>query len=310
MKFKLLATVIAASVPMLSVPAHAGAVAYSYMFIDDLSFTNTPTTIGISNQIRTGVAGSNYNGSPASVSTSLVGTAPLDVAVQCTGDCGATTKSFYTGGTGPAWENAENHTQVTTGTLPGLTNYAWGDGLTDGAPLTSSVNQALLTRADAVSKAPSNLGGANATVANGATFTFTPLTTFTTAISVTADAFLQTFITAGTLGSSLASYGWNITITGSDLPPLGFRFAPDELNISYASTNPLGNDFFQTGGAKTYVSGNLTFTQGVVYDFAINQSSNAAITDNNIPEPGSLALMGLGLLGLGAARRRKAKKLV
>ena len=63
-------------------------------------------------------------------------------------------------------------------------------------------------------------------------------------------------------------------------------------------TNNIDNAFFEM--EMILSSGNYTF--GIAHSTDVNAS-----VDRAIPEPGTLALMGLGMMGLGAARR-KAKK--
>jgi hypothetical protein len=69
--------------------------------------------------------------------------------------------------------------------------------------------------------------------------------------------------------------------------------AVDGIALSNFDTNTVfGFDFLSSASAS--------FFQNVI------ATSTGQINGNSIPEPGSLALAGLGLLGLGALRRRKA----
>ena len=58
--------------------------------------------------------------------------------------------------------------------------------------------------------------------------------------------------------------------------------------------------------ARRENNGMLNFIAGNTYELAVNQSTNATV--RSLPEPASMALVGLSLLGVGFAGYRRNKK--
>ncbi len=316
---KALTGVAVAAAFAVSTPSYASTVAIADLNIFSLGlvsvlgvpFGPADGSLVISNESRTGTADASYNGVPAigvgagSITTPGVG-ATVDVKNRCIGDCAAGTLALYGG-------NFENNATTHLAT-PGTANFALGDMYISGQALGGAVVG--LTRANAMTAGATNQGGSNATIKNAAQITgnFIVGTTFTGAVAIAADWYLQAFVDSvlPVKGQADAGIGWNMKITSTDdLTFTTLSFTPDDLNQSYFSTAQSENQLFQdsntVGGiGQVYFSAPRTFLEGKKYNFSINQSSNAAVSE--IPEPESLALVGLGLLGLAAARRRKSVK--
>ena len=323
---KLVVAVAAAVGAIASLPAHAGALAMSDLNITALVLASTPTgipfqsndpngSIQISNELRTGAAGANYNGVNVSSSDLKTGTGvTLDPTAVCAGPgCGSVAGALYGG-------SFENNTTSHVAP-PATANYAVGDVYIKGTAIGGVITG--ITRSDAAAMGPTNTGGANATLLNSATLSsnFTVANSFSGYLSALGDAYfrLQALSTANETATASAGMGWNVTIrcssgaaascSGLTGTASSYTFSPDEFNLSDSITSANGSG---TVNVSKSFAGQVTSTQllnfvvGNTYSLTINQSSNAIVT--SLPEPASLALVGISMLGLGFAGYRRNKK--
>ena len=318
MKFKLAALAVfgAASI-MSAAPAYSAALAMSDLTINQLGIVTSipvsgdPTLIAapitITSEQRTGNSTSSYNGvsgtgaGPSSLGSNTIG-ATVDVKYRCAGDCAAATLTAAYGAT------VENNLTTHLAPVPGA-NFALADMLISGSALSGPISG--LTRANAQSAGGTNEGSANATIFNQAEVnaTFAATTSFSGYIAINVDSYIRAWvdpaISATDFASASAGQGWVLDIFNSSSTNI-LKFNPTQLNQTAARTsnNSINNQQFIYNG--WLYSGLVSFTGGQTYDLAINQSSNAIVT-TRIPEPASLALVGLALLGAGMASRRSRK---
>ncbi len=305
-KLALAAAVTSAVVAPLSANATAigmADLAILNLFLIDTA-TGAPITTGITinGTQNTGNASSDYNGI-AGTGTGLGNiTAPgdVDVKFRLAGAPAGAISGAYGG-------NLENNT--TTHISTAIANYGLGDMFISGTAIGVGGTRGL-TRANTAAISATNSGGANSTIQNSADVTanFTATATRNVFFHMDYDIFVKTFVslTAGESAAATASTGWGLNIADNTNGSQNFfTWNPTEIARNFSTFNaaPGSQRLYQQIGGIDSPTGVLT--AGHNYSLTISQNSNASVRD--IPEPGSIALLGLGLVGLAAMRRRAVK---
>lgn len=299
-----------------ALPATAGTIGMADLAINGLAIITGSTTapipvtsgFDIITDNRTGTASSDFNGTVAvgegPGNITRLGGLPVDVKYRCAGpDCGSIAASYG----GMIENNTTTHISAPNG------NYALGDMFINGSALDGGANG--MTRANASVANPTNTAGANATIANSATATteFTVAETLDVAIALTYDAFVAALTDVVDPNVSAESFGtisWNLTLRSQALDSAGnatgpttlvFTWAPEALNQGLTAS-AVGEGGTYSSNA-TIFSDFVTLNTNTKYFLTINQASNALAAE--VPEPGSMILVGLGLAALGAAARRR-----
>jgi hypothetical protein len=290
-------------------PAFAGTLGMADLAITGLGIINAGngapvlSGINITSESRTGNASSVFNG--------VIGTgvdafnnivafgsgAEVDVKNRCAGSgCGGAAMTA-------AYGTVENNffTHITTP----VANYALGDMFIGGSAITNDGAQGM-TRADTSITGATNSGSANATIANSVTAVtaFTATSTMDAFFALGYNAFVKAFVnpSAGSTGQAFGTISWALTLVDSNTGEVS-QWTPPQLNTGRASSNFGQNKEYSSAGSV--VSQVIHLVSGHEYLLTINQASNSVARE--IPEPGSMLLVAMGLFALGAASRRRSK---
>lgn len=286
--------------------AYAGAVATSY-----LNLSNIRLTDGLGNKLVQGGA----NPSVVFVST-INNNGDTSATLNGVNDNHSDDQAAAPGGlniiaasVGGAY--ADNSFTRLAAPSDASVNYAHGDALLTGAIV--NIGGAATPNAQAQTLAEISLlsGNNNGSAAGNnvgvqGTVSFTALATTTINVAFTAEAYVRSFLSADLAGTvANASTTWTMTLRNLTTN-VNQVFTPTDINISNSATIA-GQDFVDTFNGDLSRTFNIATGNNYQLTIAHTSSADANTRVAVVPEPVSLMIMSLGLLGLGFSKRSKIK---
>lgn len=303
----LVAAALAASMALPAASVQAGAIADSYLYVSQFALAFGDGAINGGTAINPATAFSALAGANSGdVSASLYGAPPA----TDTANLNFTLLNPFGGAfalnqsQGAGYLAGTNLTGIPAATFAGSNATLTGNSLVPGGATSLTDNQVSL-QGQGVGSAQSNTG-LNAR----ATFVLAQATSLQ--LSFWADAFLRTMVDLPS-GSAEAAYTWNMSLVdaaGDEIASwnggtagIGGTVYSSAFSLN-RSRSAFGGDDFTVDPLLGYFEFETDLLTAGEYTLTISQTSRADATF--VPEPGTLALFGLGLLGFGLVRRRNA----
>jgi hypothetical protein len=336
----LVAAIATAAMSMgMAQTANAGAKAYSHILVDNFIIWNGSTadasTAAVGTQfdfaadfdlltiVNNATANASISGVGAVAGASGPGVGDQALALQCVGDCAGIANDDYSQQSAPV----------------GGDNWARGDAGLLGAivanvPGASKDNATAQSVAEAqFSSTAAGNAGSEVTTASSFSFSLVGDTSMVLDFDALAEIHIALDSASIPISGAVADASWSVSIRqetnagGGTIGATVFSWTPGVALVggtAYSNPSSLSlSDSTGLAGVDRYTCSSGALIAGTcatesfraetgilsaanIYSFTIDQNTDVDLIAT-IPEPGSLALLGLGLVGLGAMRNRAKK---